>query len=143
MSNYDDEDWCQERRAEVSEYLKCEGIVHGRVAEWPGWHIAPYVSVWAIESDSRPDWVGWWAICGDLPTDYVSAREIRSPREAVIAIAERWLEVSSCMARGVPHPELKIGNSNEWPSLVPLLESRASTLLQWANDQSLWEEEAT
>jgi hypothetical protein len=146
MSDYDDpaveEAWCQDRRAEVSKHLQREGVDHGRIGEWPAWHIAPYVSVWAIESITRPGWVGWWAISGDLPTDYVSAKEIKQPREAVLAIANRWLEVSSCLARGVPHPELKIGTSTEWPSSAPLLESRASTLLEWANDQSLWEEEA-
>jgi hypothetical protein len=144
MSDYDDpvvdEAWCQDRRAEVTEYLEREGVVHGRIGEWPAWHVAPYVSVWAIESVTRPDWVGWWAICGDLPTDYLSAKDIKNPREAVRAFANRWLKVSSCVTPGVPHPALNIRASAEWPSLAPLLESRVSILLEWASDESLWEE---
>jgi Domain of unknown function (DUF4826) len=83
-----EEQWCAERRAEVTAYLQRERVDHGRVGEWPAWHVAPYVSIWAIESKQRPGWVGWWAICGDLPTDYVSAETIKEPRDAVRSIAE-------------------------------------------------------
>ncbi len=89
VTDYDDpaieEQWCQERRAQVEAYLQHQRVEHGRVGEWPAWHVAPHVSLWAIESKVRPDWVGWWAICGDLPTDYVSAANIKHPREAVRA----------------------------------------------------------
>jgi hypothetical protein len=59
---YDDpaveERWCESRRVEVVDYLRREGVGHRRVGEWPAWHVAPYVSVWAVESRTRPGWVG-------------------------------------------------------------------------------------
>jgi hypothetical protein len=144
IPNYDDptvdEQWCEERRAEVAAYLQREGVEHGHIGEWPAWHIAPYVSVWGIESKTRAEWVGWWVICGDLPTDYVSAEKIKHPREAVRSIAEEWRQQARLMAAGQPHPEVHIGRPENWASLAPLLDSRASTLLEWVDDDSIWEE---
>lgn len=92
MRDYDDpaveEQWCEERRAEVTAYLQRERVEHGRVGEWPAWHVAPYVSIWAIESKKRVDSIGWWVICGDVPTDYVSATHMKHPRDVMRAIAK-------------------------------------------------------
>lgn len=144
LPNYDDpvveKQWCNERRAEVAAYLKSEGVNHGRIGEWPAWHIAPYVSIWAIESAKRPEWVGWWVICGDLPTDYVSAETIKHPREAMRSISERWLEVSAYMERGEKHPSINIGGPGSWSQLSPLLKSRSQVLAKWVRDDNAWEE---
>ena len=144
MPNYNDpaveEQWCNERRAEVIGYLQQQAIHHGRVGEWPAWHVAPYVSVWAIESRKSPDWVGWWVICGDLPTDYVSSEGITHPREAVRAIARRWRELLPCMERGEEHPTMSVGSRDKWAELVPLLRSRSELLGSWAEDESMWAE---
>ena len=146
MPDYDDPEtearWCAERRAEVEDYLNREGVERGEIGEWPAWHVAPYVSIWAIESRKQPGWVGWWVIAGDLPTDYISADTVeRHPRAALRAIAERWLEHAELMARGEADPALRIGPPEEWPSLAPLLKSRATLLLEWANDDSVWQED--
>jgi hypothetical protein len=144
VPDYDDaaveEQWCEERRADVTAYLQRQGVEHGRVGEWPAWHVAPYVSVWAIESKKSPGWVGWWVTCGDLPTDYVSTKGIRHPREAIRSIAEEWREQARLMASGKVHPDIRIGRPQDWPSLAPWLEARASILLEWANDDSVWED---
>ena len=143
--DYDDpeleERWCDERRAEVSEYLKGERISHGRVGEWPAWHVAPYVSIWAIESVERPEWVGWWVICGDLPTDFVSATSIKKPREVVRAFATEWADVAEHMLRGEPHPETTIGSPEYWAELGPLLKARAEILADLAVDDSIWDDD--
>jgi hypothetical protein len=142
--DYDDpiveEEWCNECRAQVADYLNRQGVTHGRIAEWPAWHIAPYVSIWAIESAKRPEWVGWWVLYGDLPTDYVTSKNIKHPREAMHAIAKRWLEVSEYMIRGEKHPSVRIGTQESWLELGPLLKSRAELLLEWAKDETLWDD---
>jgi hypothetical protein len=140
--DYDDpaveERWCEQRQAEVVDYLKQQGVKHGRVGEWPAWHIAPYVSLWAIESAARPDWVGWWAVCGDLPTDTISADSAEHPRDALRAIAKRWLDVAARAKRGEPHPTITIGDPDKQAELLPLLERRGGILLAWANDDGCW-----
>ena len=133
-----EERWCEERHAQVLAYLQAQKITHGRVGEWPAWHIAPYVSIWAIESAARPDWVGWWVVCGDLPTDYISSDKYDHPRDALRAIAKRWLEVAAHMKRGEAHPHIKIGPTLEQDELMPMLERRGAILLKWSNNDACW-----
>ena len=145
MHDYDDPDieaqWIADRRAEVSEYLRREGVAHGQVGAEPAWFVAPYASVWAVESMGSPGSVGWWAISGDLPNDYVSAVKATNPREAVGAIASLWKEAAGYMERGEQHPTFVIGTGERMEELAPMLASRAELLLEWVNDPEVWEEE--
>lgn len=144
MTDYDDPDvearWLAERRDELACYLKGEGIEHGDIGLEPAWHLAPYVSIWAIESLSNPGTVGWWGISGDLPNDYVSSSEAGDPREAMSAIASLWREAAQFMERGERHPTFTIGTGENDEELAPLLASRAEILLEWANDPEVWGE---
>jgi hypothetical protein len=146
MPDYDDpaveEAWCEDQRSHVEAYLRGQAVDHGRIGDWPAWHVAPYVSVWAVESKARPEWVGWWVICGDLPTDYVSSAGIGCPRDAVRAIAKEWLELVGHMDRGELHPDRRLGRPEDWPSLAPLLRSRGEMLLAWAGNDAAWDEGA-
>ena len=143
MTDYDnpaiEEQWCQDRRAQVEAYLQHQRVEHGRVGEWPAWHVAPHVSLWAIESKVRPGGVGWWVICGDLPTDYVSAANIKHPRDAVKVIAEGWREQARLMASRERDADIRMGQPEDWPSLSRLLDARASLLLDWVADDTQWE----
>jgi hypothetical protein len=105
--------------------------------------VAPYVSVWAIESRARPGWIGWWVISGDLPTDYVPAADLeppQHPRKAVQAIADRWLKVVDAWSKGLDHEGIQIGDPCSREKLAPLLETRAKLLADLADDDSLWSE---
>ncbi len=146
--DYDDPDveerWCSEQKKIVADYLRSQQLSHGRIGEWPAWHVAPHVSIWAIESLARPEWIGWWAICGDLPTDYISAADVappQHPRTAMRVFAQNWLEVVKAWKEGRDIDNTRIGDSNSRDELRPLLESRATLLMEWAEDNSLWEEE--
>lgn len=143
-TDYDDpvieEKWCSERRKQVEEYLASENVQHGEIGEWPAWHVAPYASIWAIESVDRNDSVGWWVICGDLPTDYVSEAELKSPRDALHEIVRRWSDLAEFMIRGEEHPSIRIGEKSSWPELGPLLKSRVKILTGWVKDDSLWDD---
>jgi hypothetical protein len=136
-----EEAWCEERRAEVASYLRSHKVEHGEIGEWPAWHLPPYVSIWAIESAVTPGAMGWWAICGDLPTDYASSRGLADPREAMRAFAERWRKAAISMQDGRADPETRIGRTpEERKSLAPILEKRAALLARWAEDEELWED---
>jgi hypothetical protein len=145
--DYDDpaveEQWCEEQRATVSSYLRLQKVKHGRVAEWPAWHVAPYASIWAIESLARPELIGWWVICGDLPTDYISSADVKPPqhpRKAMQVFARSWLELAAAWKDGCQVKNTRIADSSSHEELGPLLESRAQLLMEWAEDDSLWEE---
>ena len=114
--------WEAEQRTTVVSYLDDEGIARAEVGGEPAWAVYPYISLWAVESLKSPGWVGWWAISGDLPTDYCSADGIRDPRSAVRRIAERWN-----------------ASLEQQPSDIrPLLASRVRLLLQWVEDRDIW-----
>ena len=144
VPDYDDPDveeaWCDERREEVAAYVEREGLPHGEIGDWPAWHVAPYVAIWAVESATDRGSVGTWVICGDLRTDHVVKAEAADPREAARVVARRWREAAGLMAGGKTHPQLGIGRSpNERRSLAPLLSSRAHLLARWADDDEIWE----
>lgn len=135
-----EEQWCEEQRAVVEAYLKAQGVDHGEIGEWPAWHVAPYVAVWAIESLAHPGWIGWWAIGGDLPTDAISANEVtppQHPRRTLEVFGRKWL----AYAEGTGDSDISIGTPEDRPTLAPLLKSRAETLLQWVNDEAIWAED--
>lgn len=136
----DEERWCAEQREVVVRYLRAQGMTDPLVGEWPAWHVDPYVGIWAVESVVRPGWVGWWAIAGDLPTDYVTVGEVRHPRQGMRDIAARWKEVAAYMRRGELHPTCRMGTPQTWSTLAPLLESRVLTLENFASQDAIWPE---
>jgi len=145
--DYDDpaieQHWCEQQQARVADYLCSQEVKHGRIGEWPAWHIAPYVSIWAIESLVRPESIGWWVICGDLPTDYISAADVepqQHPRKAVRAIAERWRKQVEAWDDGRDYEGIRIAGPHSHQELAPLLATRAELLIEWADDDSFWEE---
>jgi hypothetical protein len=146
--NYDDpeveERWCEQQRQCVTDYLRSQGVEHGCIGEWPAWHLAPYVSIWAIESSIRPEWIGWWAICGDLPTDYISAADVeppQHPRKAMRAIAQFWLKAVDAWNQGLEYEGYQIPGPHSHQELAPLLEARAKLLIDFADDDGLWDED--
>jgi hypothetical protein len=140
-SDNNDEQWCAGHRLNVIEYLQRQNVQHSQIGLWPAWHIVPYVSVWAVESIKSPGWVGWWVICGDLPTDYMTSGNVRHPRDAVRKFAELWLEAVPYMLRGENHPNISFGSGKHLPTLALLLKSRAELLLAWVADETIWQDD--
>lgn len=131
--------WLVDQRAIVQRYLESQGVRHGGVAPESDWFIAPYVSVWSVESMKTPGVVGWWAISGDLPTDYLSGHDATDARAALVAFAERWREVSVYMLRGEEHPTVRIGGTIDRRALGDLLGRRAQIIEEWAHDDEMWQ----
>jgi hypothetical protein len=140
LSDAEDEDWCNRERDRVIAYLRNEGLNHGKVGNWPAWHVAPYLAVWAIESLKNPGWVGWWAISGDLPTDYTTCGPERHPREGIRDIATRWKHAAECWARNGSVDRFRIGAAEDMATIAPPLAVRAELLLSFASDDALWEQ---
>jgi hypothetical protein len=138
----EEEAWCSDQRADVEQYLKKEGVAHGQIGDWPAWHITGCVALWAVESDVRPEWIGWWVISGDLPTDYCASSEVappQHPRTALKVFAERWLSYCDGVRAGKTPATYKVGGVSTDPELLPMLESRAQTLIKWWADDTMWD----
>ena len=136
----DEEEWVAQERAKVIAYLSSQKCEHAGVGEWPAFHIDPYIALWAVQSPSSPGRIGWWAISGDLPTDYMSSSSGYHPRDALRHFGAEWWSVAESMRRGEEHPLTKMGKPELWPTMAPLLERRAELLKEYADDDSLWED---
>ena len=71
------------------------------MAEYPAFHLHPYIALWAVHSKISLGWVGWWTITGDLPTDYISSTEAREPSEAMRALMGRFATSQITIKPGV------------------------------------------
>jgi hypothetical protein len=131
-------DFLQDTRRRVVEYLAREKVPHGGVAEEPEWFVHPAVAIWAVGSGRVPGAVGWFAIAGDLPTDYVSTAQIADAREAVRTFAHRWAGLARNMRDEVPDPDLSVGTRQDWPETSELLHRRARMLADLAADDAHW-----
>ena len=119
-----------ERRHQVTAYLSQEGLTHGAVGEYPAFHVSPYLYLFAIESLKRPGRIGWWAICGDCPCDYISGAGVPHPREAMRIFGEQWLREDAVEA----------GYGHFPPDVLELLRIRGRLLLEIAADEEAFED---
>lgn len=134
----EDDQWIATQRAQLVAYLAGQRLVHGDIPLEPEWCVVPYVALWPIGSVRAPGKIGWWAISGDVPTDYVSAPRDGGARAAMRAICTRWRDAAADMAAGRYYPDYQIGSPHEWPTLAPLLASRAELLQRWTDEDEHW-----
>src|SRR5438132_14084795 len=90
IDDAEDAAWVGQQRQIVINYLTAQRCEHNGVSLEPRWFMSPYVAVWAVRSKANPDRIGWWAISGDLPTDYMTASGQRSTGDVLIAFANQW-----------------------------------------------------
>lgn len=135
-----EEAWVSREREKVVDYLSSQRCEHAGVGEWPAFHVDSYVALWAVQSPTASGQIGWWAISGDLPTDYMSSSSGYHPRDALRHFSAEWMTVAEAMARGEEHPRTKIGPPELWPQMAPLLKSRAEILKDFADDDGIWED---
>lgn len=132
--------WIESERRKVETYLNGALIAYGTVAEWPVFHVLPYVAIWRVGSKACSIDLAGWAISGDGPTDYVSSPAIDHPRKAMAHFSRQWAEAAASLALGEDHPAIRIGWRADWPTLVPLLTARSELLAECASDDALWSE---
>lgn len=140
LSEEEDDAWCIEQRRKVLSYLGDEGFQSPTLGDWPAWHVAPVISVWAVESVEQPGWVGWWVVSGDFPTDYTACVGERHPRQALRDIGLRWQDAARSWREGTPAEGWSLRNADREGELAPLLAARAKLFFDIAADDGNWEE---
>ena len=126
--------WVARQRDVVIDYLARERCEHSGVSQEPRWFVSPYVAVWAVRSKANPDRVGWWAVSGDLPTDYITASHQKSTGDVLISFAKQWRAAADRMTRGEHADDYVVGDPSQAKSLAPLLLKRAELLQQFGED---------
>ncbi len=138
MSTSNQQAWIKAQRRAVVRYLRRERVDHLGVGDYPAFHVHPYFALWAVQSKKAPGSIGWWAASGDVPIDYISGTRVAHPRAALRAFARKWREVSGYMLRGQEHPNVMIGDPEQWLELGDLLRRRARILRHWVQDEEIW-----
>ncbi len=139
----EEERWCDERAAEVAACIDRLAPEHGRIGERPAWLAMPYASLWAVASAHRPEWVGWWVICGDLPSDALAAHDLPTPRDAMRAFGKRWVLHAEALDRGDVPPAWAHLPDDALPKLAAQLRRRGAALQVWADDAASWPTDET
>ena len=94
-----EEAWIEQQRQQVIEYLATERVDHLGVGEYPAFHVHPDFALWAVQSRQSPGLIGWWAVSGDVPTDYFSSATPDIHGEALRTVARQWREWAAFMLR--------------------------------------------
>jgi len=126
--------WIAEQRDRVLEYLASQKVQHAGVSLEPRWFLSPYVAVWAVRSNTHADRIGWWAISGDLPTDYVTCTTERSNSDVLLSFSRQWKTLAAEMAVGKRSPHYHIGPAGSEKEFAAMLLTRAELLADFAND---------
>jgi hypothetical protein len=124
--------WISDQRRRVNEYLTSQNVEHSGVSLEPRWFLSPYVAVWAVRSKANPDLVGWWAISGDLPTDYLTCHHESNNAEVLRSFSRQWKAAAVRMEQGDNLPGYQIGPVGHEKELAPLLLRRAQLLADFA-----------
>ena len=139
MSISDEEErWCDAQAAEVAACVERAAPDHGRIGERPAWYAMPYAGLWAVESAHRPEWLGWWVIAGDLPSDALPAHDLPTPRAALRAFGQRWQLHGEALDRGEVPPAWAHWPEDGLPKLAAQLKRRGAALQAWADDAAAW-----
>jgi hypothetical protein len=112
----------------------------GSVLE-PRWFLTPYLAIWAVRSQAEPGCIGWWAISGDVPTDYLPCTSERDNTDVLLSFSRVWHSVAAYMAEGQWAPNHEIGPPGQQRELAPLLIRRAEMLEELARDMNAAEGE--
>ncbi|HSZ59350.1 MAG TPA: DUF4826 family protein [Tepidisphaeraceae bacterium] len=126
--------WVAAERQQVITYLSSQGVKDAGISLEPRWFLSPYVAIWAVRSKANPDRIGWWAISGDLPTDYLTCKDEQDDADVLLAFARQWKAAAAVMANGAQLPNYLIGPPGRERELAPLLLSRAEFLEDFAKD---------
>lgn len=126
--------WVTTQRQRVVQYLASQQVQHAGVSLEPRWFLSPYVAGWAVRSKANPDRIGWWAISGDLPTDYITCTHEQDSADVLLSLSRDWKEAAAQMSKGVSPPGCQIGPPGHEKELAPLLLSRANILEKFANE---------
>jgi hypothetical protein len=135
IEDQEDAEWVAAQRQKVIDYLVMQRVEHYGVSLEPRWFLSPYLAVWAIRSRANPDRVGWWAISGDVPTDYITCLHEQDSGDVLTGFAKVWKAAAAKMATGEQLENFKIGDGNpaRAKELAPLLLKRAEMLEEIAS----------
>lgn len=95
MTNKEENEFLQRARNEVVQYLTHFNVPFSKISLAPDWFLIPYIAIWRVFGERSNTQPGWFAISGDVPTDYVSSSDAHDARQAMRHFSRLWLDASS------------------------------------------------
>ena len=145
---YDDPEvaakWCAEYHNKLLLQLADAGIIHGNINSEPVAYAPPIASVWAVENKDCKGTVEWWALNGECPFIFISAKEVPNPRDFLRLASQQWnAEVEALELARKQAEELEESCNKPQFKLQPfyMQERYARILERWAADDTAWDEE--
>ncbi len=141
---YDDPEvaakWCAKYHNQLLLQLADAGIIHGNINSEPVAYAPPIASIWAVEGIDRKGTVEWWALNGECPFIFISAKEVPNPRDFLRLISQQWNAEVEALEMARKQAEEAEGSYNK-PQPYYMRLRYAETLERWAADDTAWDEE--
>ncbi len=145
MNEQDEEKWIKNERHSVIQYIKRNVEEYGNIGEWPAFHIAPIIAVWAVESKKTPGWVGFWAFSGNLPGDVIQRNwndKGDNPRKALSRMNDVWRTYIKHLEIGNNPPNVNMGiDGSQRMDMAKMLNDKVKMFDEMVNDDDLWEDD--
>lgn len=124
-------EWVRAQFQKANEYLASKGILPDTVAVKESRYLPPYLAIWKLNSKDKK---AYWVISGDLPTDHLALSAAADAREALRAFSLHWqMKAQQIVDAGITDKtQVEFAN---------LLVSRAHSLYDMFNEESLWQPE--
>jgi hypothetical protein len=137
-------EWCAKHHRKLLAQLADKCVTHGDINSEPVSFAPPIASVWAVESKDCKGTVEWWALNGECPFTFISAKDVSNPRAFLRLISQRWhAEVDALETAYRQAEDIEESSSKPQIRLHPFHMRRryARILEDWAADDSAWDEE--
>lgn len=127
MTEQEQQEWVREQYQEATKYLATQGLVTDSVIVEESRYLIPFLAIWKLKVI---DGSYFWAISGDLPTDYNTIDAAPNAREAARHFSLKWQMQAE---------NLRKTNDKEKEKFARLLVSRAEGLYDIFGQDELWD----
>ncbi len=141
---YDDPEvaakWCAKYHNQLLLQLADAGIIHGNINSEPVAYAPPMASIWAVEGKDCNGTVEWWALNGECPFIFISAKEVPNPRDFLHLASQQLNAEVEALEAARKLAEEAVGSCfKRQPFYMQL--RYADTLERWAADDRAWDDE--
>ena len=125
------QEWVRTQFQKANRFLAEKGVIPSKVLADESRYLAPYMAIWKMES-KRPSNKTYWAMSGDLPSDFVDVKVAATARDAVRHFSMMWqMQAENLVRSGATRDATQA-------KFAQLLVSRAESLYRMHNDDKLW-----
>lgn len=129
MTEEQSNEWMREQFQKANKHLAEHGVLYESVFVDECRYLAPFVAVWKIKAS---DGKKFWAITGDVPSDFVGLDAAKTAREVMKHFSLQWQLKAEKL--------IQAGNTDETgKKYAGLLINSAENLYRLSENKELWQ----